>query len=40
MRKRAKNNERIKDIYNLYKDKVCYSGLLNIINNKSYKNIQ
>lgn len=40
IRKRAKNNEKLKDIYNLYKDKICYNGLLDIVNNKSYKNIQ
>lgn len=40
IRQRIKNHEKIKDIYNLYKDKISYRGLLDVIQNKTYKNIQ
>lgn len=40
IRKRAKNNEKVKNIYDSYKDKISYDGILRIIHNKTYKNIQ
>lgn len=40
IRQRIKNNEKIQDIYDTYKDKISYRSFLDIVYNKSYKNIQ